>query len=205
MQAKSEKELKKKNLTSELKYIGLEHIPRKSISIADFASADSVQSDKLLFQERDILFGKIRPYLHKISIANFSGSCSSDTIVIRPKQLKYEGFLLFTIFSESFVELATISSKGTKMPRADWDFLKRLELKIPSDALLEMFQSKFNDVFSQTSNLIKQNRILAESRNMLLSRLISGKLSVENLDIKFPLGMQEDEEKEEIKAEANAV
>ncbi|MDQ3634157.1 MAG: hypothetical protein M3405_06555 [Acidobacteriota bacterium] len=134
--------------------------------------------------------------MHKIAIASFSGSCSSDTIIIRPKARKYEGFLLFTVFSESFVELATTASKGTKMPRADWDFLKQLELKVPSDELLEQFQENFDIIFSKLSSLIETNRLLAESRNMLLSRLISGKLSVENLDIQFPPSMQEEEEKE---------
>lgn len=114
--------VKIKNLDGGTKYLGLEHLPRKSILIKDFDTADSVQSDKLLFKDRDILFGKIRPYLHKIVLANFSGACSSDTIVIRPQIKEYEGFLLFTIFSDTFIELATISSKGTKMPRADWDF-----------------------------------------------------------------------------------
>ncbi len=82
------------------------------------------------------------------------------------------------------------------MPRADWDFLKQLELKVPSDELLEQFQENFDIIFSKLSSLIETNRLLAESRNMLLSRLISGKLSVENLDIQFPPSMQEEEEKE---------
>jgi len=53
--------VKIKTLPNGTKYIGLEHIPRKSIILNDWATIDSVQSDKLLFQKRDILFGKIRP------------------------------------------------------------------------------------------------------------------------------------------------
>jgi len=43
------------------------------------------------------------------------------------------------VFSETFIELATIASKGTKMPRADWDFLKRLELILPAETLLRNY------------------------------------------------------------------
>ncbi len=83
--------VKKKDLADEERYIGLEHIPRRSIAIKEWATADSIESGKLLFQERDILFGKIRPYLHKVAIAHFSGACSSDTIVIRPKDKSSKG------------------------------------------------------------------------------------------------------------------
>jgi type I restriction enzyme S subunit len=93
--------VKKKDLADDEIYIGLEHIPRKSIAFKEWAVADSVDSNKLRFNERDILFSKIRPYLH------------------------------ITVFSDTFIELATIAAKGTKMPRADWAFLEKLEFKIP--------------------------------------------------------------------------
>ncbi len=185
------REVKKKHLGGEEKYLGLEHIPRRSISIKAWATADTVDSDKLLFQKRDILFGKIRPYLHKVALAHFSGACSSDTIVLRPKERIYQGHLLFTVFTDTFIELATIASKGTKMPRADWGFLKKLELAIPDAKLLEAFRAQFEVLFSQIVNLLRANEALTASRDQLLPRLVSGKLSVENLDIQFPPGMEE--------------
>ncbi len=185
------KGVKKKDLSDSEKYLGLEHIPREQITIIESATGDSVESNKLLFQERDILFAKIRPYLHKVALVHFSGACSSDAIVIRPKSREFEGFLLFTVFSKTFIELATTASKGTKMPRADWDFLKKLEIKIPDDELLEAFQRHFDKAFTQIINLVKSNEILAASRDRLLPRLISGKLCVEDLDIHFPPSMHE--------------
>lgn len=189
--------VKKKDLADDEKYMGLEHIPRRSIAIKEWATADTVDSNKLFFQERDILFSKIRPYLHKVALAHFSGACSSDTIVIRPKEKLYEGYLLFTVFSEAFIELATVASKGTKMPRADWGFLKKLELVVPGEKLLEAYQAQFDVLFSQIVNLLRANELLTSSRDRLLPRLISGKLSVENLNIQFPSGMAE-----ELKAES---
>ncbi len=187
--------VKKKNLADNEKYVGLEHIPRHSIALSTWTTAETIESDKLLFQERDILFGKIRPYLHKVAIAHFSGACSSDTIVLRPKEKYYEGYLLFTVFSDTFIELATVASKGTKMPRADWVFLKRLQLIVPHKELLELYQAQFDIVFTQIANLLRTNELLSASRDLLLPRLISGKLSVENLDIQFPPGMLEELDK----------
>ena len=152
---------------------------------------ESIQSDKLLFKDRDILFCKIRPYLHKVALAHFAGACSTDTIIIRPKKVEYEGLILFTVFSTTFIELATASAKGTKMPRADWDFLKKLEILLPSNNILATFQTQFDSYFALICNYLNGNERLKQSRNLLLARLLSGKLSVENLDIKFPPGMEE--------------
>jgi type I restriction enzyme, S subunit len=180
------------DLQDDMKYLGLEHLPRKSFSIRDSGFADSVHSNKLLFKERDILFGKIRPYLHKLALAHLSGACSTDTIIIRPQETWLEGYLLLTFFSESFIDLATTSAKGTKMPRADWDFLKKARILRPDKDLLKLFQARFSKMFDQIELCLKRCELLKQSRDLLLPRLISGKLDVENLDITFPLGMRDD-------------
>lgn len=181
---------KRKDIGDDEIYVGLEHIPRKSIAFREWTTASSIESNKLRFKERDILFSKIRPYLHKVAMAHFSGVCSSDTIVLRPLDKIYEGFLFYTVFSETFIDLATIAAKGTKMPRADWAFLEKLELKIPPPELLEDYQSKFEENFALVATLLRANEQAIKSRDLLLPRLISGKLSVEDLDIQFPPSMQ---------------
>jgi len=185
--------VKLKDLKPETKYIGLEHILRKSLAIKQNATIESVNSNKLLFKKRDILFAKIRPYLHKVAISNFDGACSSDTIVIRPKREFIEGFLFFTVFSNTFIELATISSKGTKMPRADWDFLKQLKMAVPDESLLKQYQEKFEVIICQIQGKLSAISNLKQTRDRLLTRLISGKLSVKDLEIRFPRSMKEDE------------
>ncbi len=96
---------------------------------------------------------------------------------------------MFTVFSNTFIDLATVASKGTKMPRADWGFLKKLELAVPEDTLLERYQSQFEAIFSQIVNLLRSNELLILSRDRLLPRLLSGRLSVKELEIKFPSSM----------------
>lgn len=190
------KRTKKKDLSEDLRYVGLEHMPRKSITLTEFASADSVQSDKFTFIGNDILFGKIRPYLHKIALASFDGTCSSDIIVLRSLESYNLAFVLFTVFSEAFVDLATVASKGTKMPRADWDFLKKQQMRIPNAELLREFQAKMDPVFDQMKALTETNRLSAQAKRLLLPRLVSGKLSIEDLDIQFPPSMREEERSE---------
>ena len=73
------------DLDQKTPYFGLAHLPRKSIALADWDSVDSIDSVKLAFKKGEILFGKIRPYFHKVGVAPLDGICSSDAIVIRPK------------------------------------------------------------------------------------------------------------------------
>jgi type I restriction enzyme S subunit len=69
-------------------YIGLEHIPRRSISLSEWGLAEQVTSSKHRFREGEILFGKIRPYFHKVGIAFLDGVAASDAIVIRSLDIK---------------------------------------------------------------------------------------------------------------------
>ncbi len=167
----------------ETPYFGLEHLPRKSIALSEWGTAKEVQSTKLAFYKDEILFGKIRPYFHKVGVAPLNGVCSSDTIVILPKNDKYYGLVLSCVSSEDFVSYATRTSQGTKMPRANWDVLVKYPVVLPSEQMLTYFNNFIHDIVSQIQNLIFHNRNLRRTRDLLLPKLISGELDVEGLAI----------------------
>lgn len=164
-------------------YFGLEHLPRKSIALSEWGTASQVQSTKLAFHKGEILFGKIRPYFHKVGVAPVEGICSSDAIVIKPKSPDYFPIVLACVSSEEFVAHATQTSQGTKMPRANWDVLIKYPVVIPPLPLLYKFNEFVQNTLAQIHNLIFKNRNLRQTRDLLLPRLISGEIDVENLDI----------------------
>jgi len=164
-------------------YVGLEHIPRNSIAMTEWAAASQVRSTKLAFKQGEILFGKIRPYFHKVVVAPLDGVCSSDTIVIRPKRLDGFGLVLACVSSEPFVSHATQTSQGTKMPRANWDVLLKYPVPTPPDSLLAEFNERMGETVNLIQNLVFQVRNLRRTRDLLLPRLISGELDVSDLDI----------------------
>ncbi|HGM4787893.1 hypothetical protein [Stenotrophomonas maltophilia] len=182
--------VKKSDLAGHTRYVGLEHISRKSVALTMHGAPESVESDKLAFFAGDILFSKIRPYLHKVALAHFDGICSTDTLVLSPRRQDFREFALLTVFSETFIEIANTASKGTKMPRADWHFLKQLRVSVPSDPLLARFNTMVKPMLDEIASLIHLNETLAKQRDALLPRLISGKLRVDALDIQFPPSMQ---------------
>lgn len=164
-------------------YIGLEHIPRKSIALSEWGTAKEVQSTKLVFKKGEILFGKIRPYFHKVGVAVVDGVCSTDAIVIVPKKPEHFALVLACVSSEQFVSHATQTSQGTKMPRANWDVLTKYPLPLPPAPLLSIFSESVNDAVALIHNLVFKNRNLRRTRDLLLPKLISGTLDVSKLDI----------------------
>jgi type I restriction enzyme S subunit len=167
-------------------YFGLEHLPRKSITLSDWGIASEVQSTKLIFKKDDILFGKIRPYFHKIGIAPLPGVCSSDIIVIRPQSTNWLGLVLCCTSSGEFVEQATATSQGTKMPRANWDVLVKYQLAFPPQPIMRQFNEFIIEIVSLLQNFIFRNKSLRRTRDLLLPKLISGELDVSELDIAVP-------------------
>lgn len=160
-------------------YIGLEHINRKTIVLSDWANSDSANSDKTAFKKNDILFGKIRPYFHKVAVALFDGITSTDTIILRPKKNNFFGVSLETVFTDKFVEIATQSSTGSKMPRADWNVLQNYKVPVPADEeLLELFQSVFDASLQKIESSVMESKRLIELRDWLLPMLMNGQVTI---------------------------
>ncbi len=112
-------------------YIGLEHIEERSLRLFGLGTTSDVTSAKSRFESGDILFGKLRPYFRKVVMPMFSGVCSTDIWVVRAKKGTDQRYLFYWMASQEFVDLATQASEGTKMPRAKWDFLERVEKPVP--------------------------------------------------------------------------
>lgn len=159
-------------------YIGLEHMPKGSICLRAHGVAADVIGNKTKFQKGDILFGKIRPYFHKVGFAQFDGVTSTDAIVMRAVEGK-QALLLAVTSSDEFVSYATATSKtGTKMPRADWNAMKSYQIPIPSVDVALRFETVYESFVSsiaQCSSLIVAAR---EARDRLLPKLMSGEIEV---------------------------
>ena len=175
--------IKPSDINQETPYFGLEHLPRKSIALSNWDTIDSINSAKLAFKKGEILFGKIRPYFHKVGVAPLDGICSSDAIVIRSKKNECFATTLSCVSSEHFIEYATMTSQGTKMPRADWKVLVKYPVVIPPEQIIQRFSSFVRDVVDKIQNLIFRNKNLRQTRDLLLPKLISGEVDVSELDI----------------------
>jgi len=157
-------------------YIALEHMPRRCIALSEWGNADEVASGKFRFSSGEILFGKLRPYFHKVGVTSIDGVCSTDVLVIVTRAEHWFGPLLGHVSSDAMIAHTDTSSTGTKMPRTNWSDIARFEIAIPSESIAAEATRQARSVVSRIHTSIFDSRTLASTRDSLLPRLLSGKL-----------------------------
>ena len=120
----------------------------------DVENALSVQS----FDEGNVLFSKLRPYLNKVVIPDEPGMATTELVPLRPEPSKlHKVFLSHLLRGNQFVNYANDIAGGTKMPRMPLTELRNFDCILPPmDKQLEFVfiaeqvdKSKFGDFKSQ--------------------------------------------------------
>ena len=135
------------------KFVGLEHLEKGESRIKGYGLASGVISSKFRFFARDILYGKLRPYLDKAVIADFTGICSTDLLVIDQDKKKVQpNFLMYIIHSPNFISHAISTTSGTNHPRTSWNAIAKFKFPLPP--LLE--QKKIAEVLTTVDQAIEK-------------------------------------------------
>jgi type I restriction enzyme S subunit len=157
-------------------YIGLDLMPRATPVLSKWTSTTDIASNKSAFSEDDILFGKLRPYFQKAGVALTSGICSTDILVLQPKENLWFSAVLSTVSDKKFVDQLTQSSSGTRMPRTSWNDMAEYELQVP-DTNRNIELSAFGrGCFAKIKALIILSRTLRDIQATVLPELLSGKM-----------------------------
>ena len=159
-------------------YIALEHMPRRCIALGGWDDSADVASGKSAFKKGEILFGKLRPYFHKVGVAPFDGVCSTDILVLALKSPEWFGFLLGHASSDELIQFTDLASTGTKMPRTNWSDISSFKVALPPKLIAAAFTHNIQPLLDRIHANLHQSRTLANLRDTLLPKLLSGKLSV---------------------------
>jgi len=109
--------------------VGLENIEGKT---GRFITTESeFEGDGVEFIKNDILFGKLRPYLAKVYLADFNGNAVGDIFVYRPKQNVTPIFAQYLMLSDGYIDVINSSTAGAKMPRVSSNFIANLPVSTP--------------------------------------------------------------------------
>jgi type I restriction enzyme S subunit len=165
-----------------LPYIALEHMPKRCIALSDWGVANGLESNKFEFRKGEILFGKLRPYFHKVGVAPVDGVCSTDIVAVAPHSSLWFGFILDHMSSEKFVEYTNAGSTGTKMPRTSWNDMAGYAIVLPPKTVAKAFTERLQPPVAQIVAGIHEVHTLAALRDTLLPKLISGAIRVRHAD-----------------------
>lgn len=171
---------KKENFSSELRYIGLEHI-EKDKGIIGYTSAEGIRSVKNVFHPGQVLYGRLRPYLNKHDIADFSGVCSTDILVLDCKKSVNSKFINLFFNINYVIEYAVANSKGINLPRVSEKVISNIPLPLPPREEQERIVGHIESLFARLDEARQKAEAVRDSvalrRAAILHKAFTGELT----------------------------
>ena len=164
-------------------YIALEHVESWTGKIRNSDLDMDFDSQVKQFRAGDVLFGKLRPYLAKVTRPDRSGVCVGEFLVLRPRADNLlPGYLEQLLRSKPIIDLIDASTFGAKMPRADWQFIGNLVMPLPPLAEQAAIAAHLDKVVAVIDAAVacarRQIELLREYRICLAANVVTGKLDV---------------------------
>lgn len=164
--------------------VALENI--ESWSGRFFETETEYEGDGVAFLPGDVLFGKLRPYLAKVYLAENAGEAVGDFHVLRPDAMLEGRFAQYQILGRDFIAIVDGATFGAKMPRVDWEFLGNMSFMIPPREEQHAIAAFLDQETAKIDSLVKQAEkamdLLKERRTALISAAVTGKVDVRGTD-----------------------
>ena len=116
-------------------YVGLENITQNTGQLTGQVLVDDpseIKSAKNVFCNDDILYGRLRPNLNKVWLADRQGICSTDIIVLRPSNGNALPALYARILRGAALNAAVMQRvSGAQLPRISWGQFEELQVPLP--------------------------------------------------------------------------
>ena len=138
---------------------------------------EPAEVDGRRFQDNDVLFNKLRPYLAKVYHATFDGVSSGELLCLRPSHAVEPRFLFYVLGSKGVIDTINAEAFGAKMPRADWEIVGHQPLPLPPLDSQRQIARFLDEKTAQIDGLIAKKRglldRLAEKRQALITRAVT--------------------------------
>jgi len=160
-------------------YIGLEHIESNTGCLACLNKefGKNIKSAKNQFVKGDILYGKLRPYLNKVWLADMSGICSTDIWVIRPvKELTNGHFISTFLKFKQTVNMLDSCTEGANLPRVKASFFDGLSVPLPPLPLQQEFAARAEEIEAEKARQAESKAKLDDLFNSLMQKAFKGEL-----------------------------
>lgn len=118
----------------DLPYLGLEGIESGTgqFVVGELSKTpEAPQANSFRFDERHVLYGKLRPYLNKVALPTAPGKCSTEIIPLLPTPPLDRQYMSYFLRAPATVQQIAERSSGARMPRADMDFVLSLPIDLP--------------------------------------------------------------------------
>jgi type I restriction enzyme S subunit len=161
-------------------FVGLEHIEAHTTRLLGSVPAEMMRSSGVCFVQGDVLYGRMRPYLNKVWLADRAGLCSGEFIVFPGTGAFHGGFLKYRLNAQDFMAFADHTTNGDR-PRADFSDLSHFPILLPPFAeqsrIADRIDELFTDLSAGVAALERVRKKLKRYRAAVLHAAVTGRLT----------------------------
>ena len=120
-------------IATDLPFVGVEHVESEN-GVFNFNNGSRIgnrRSTTFRFDERHVLYAKLRPYLNKVATPAFAGRCSTELVPLLPRDGVDREFIAYLLRRKETVNYVMSSVTGARMPRTDMKALMSLPVPLP--------------------------------------------------------------------------
>ena len=174
--------------TSDEVYVALEYVEAWTGRVSLPSEDVSFDSQVKRFKAGDVLFGKLRPYLAKVTKPNVCGVCVGEFLVLRPSLERVSGeYLEQKLRSRDVIDVINRSTFGAKMPRADWAFIGNLKIAYPpkneQQEILRRIEEQSVQIDETIVRADREIELIREYRARLISDVVTGQVDVRGIEV----------------------
>ena len=164
-------------------YLAMEHVESWTGKYSEAGPDVVFDSSVKRFKAGDVLFGKLRPYLAKVTRPNRPGVCVGEFLVLRPRAcVMSPGYLEQLMRSKLVIDAINASTFGAKMPRADWQFIGGMVQPVPplaeQAAIVAYLDKQTAAVDAAMARARREIELLSEYRTRLIADVVTGQVDV---------------------------
>jgi len=167
---------------SDLPFIGMDHIEADGFHLTGQARFADMKSAGSYFLPKDILYGRLRPYLNKVHRAKFEGVASAEFIVLPSADHFDSDFIKYLLHRRQFVDFAMSKSSGDR-PRVKFDGIAAYEFALPplseQQRIVEKIETLFAELDKGEEALHEVQKLLARYRQSVLKAAVTGTLTAD--------------------------
>lgn len=115
-----------------LPYVGMEDVESHTGRFLGTLDPQPVKSSTFKFNDGHVLYGRLRPYLNKVLVPDFSGHCSTEIFPLKPNPELDKSFVFYWLTMGNTVEQINRTCTGARMPRANMNEVMTFQIPLPS-------------------------------------------------------------------------